>query len=47
VVVISPDEGSPEAFRVFVDELLAGPEPGVETIEAAEGLYRLRADAEE
>ena len=45
VVVIGPDEGSPEAFRAFVDELLAGPEPELETIGAAEALRELRADA--
>ncbi len=47
VVVISPDEGSPEAFRAFVDELLAGPEPELETIGAAGALRELRADAQE
>jgi hypothetical protein len=47
VVVISPDGGSPEAFRAFVDELLAGPEPELETIGAAEALHELRADAKE
>jgi hypothetical protein len=47
VVVISPDDGSPEAFRAFVDELLAGPEPELETIGAAEALRELRADAKE
>jgi hypothetical protein len=47
VVVISPDEGSPEAFRAVVDELLAGPEPELEMIGAAQALQELRADAEE
>jgi hypothetical protein len=47
VVVISPDEGSPGAFRAFVDDLLAGPEPELETIGAAAALRELRADAEE
>jgi hypothetical protein len=47
VVVISPDEGSPETFRAFVDELLAGPEPGLETIGAAAELRELRPDTEE
>jgi hypothetical protein len=47
VVVISPDDASPEAFRAFVDELLAGPEPELETIGAAEALRELRADAKE
>jgi hypothetical protein len=47
VVVISPDEGSPEAFRAFVDELLASPDPKLKTIGAAEALRELRADAQE
>ena len=47
VVVISPDEGSPGAFRAFVDDLLAGPETELETIGAADALRELRADAEE
>ena len=47
VVVISPDDGSPEAFRAFVDELLAGPEPELESVGAAEALHELRADGKE
>lgn len=47
VIVITPDEGSPEAFRAFVDELLATAEPDLETIEAADALRELRADAPE
>jgi hypothetical protein len=47
VVVLSPDDGSPVAFRAFVDELLAEPEPELETIGAAEALHELRADAAE
>jgi hypothetical protein len=47
VAVINPDEGSSEAFHAFVEEFLAGPDPELETIGAAEGLHQLRADAEE
>ena len=46
VVVTNPDEDcSSESFRVFVDELLAGPEPEIESVEAAEALHLLRVDA--
>jgi hypothetical protein len=47
VVVIRPDEGSPEAFRFFVDERLAGPEPELRTIGTAEALPGVGADAHE
>jgi hypothetical protein len=47
VVLTNPDEdASPEAFRAFIDELLAGPEPELESVEAAEALRALRVDAE-
>ncbi len=47
VVVTNPDEDcSSESFRAFVDELLAGPEPEIESVEAAEALHLLRVDAE-
>ncbi len=42
MVVTNPDEDcSPEAFRALIDELLAGPEPDLETIDAAAALARL------
>lgn len=45
VVVTNPDEDcSPEAFRAFLDELLAGPDPELESLEAAEALQELRVD---
>jgi hypothetical protein len=46
VVVTNPDEDcSPEAFHAFLDELLAGPEPELESLGAAEALRELRVDA--
>ena len=46
VVLTNPDEdSSPEAFRVFVDELLAAPEPEIDSLDAAEALRALRVDA--
>ena len=46
VVLTNPDEDcSPDAFRAFLDELLAGPEPELDSIDAAEALHALRADA--
>jgi hypothetical protein len=48
VVVTNPDEDcSPEAFRALIDELLAGPEPDLETIDAAAALHELRTDTSE
>jgi hypothetical protein len=45
VVVVNPDEDcSPEAFRAVVEALLAGPEPELESLDAAEALRELRAD---
>ncbi len=47
VVLTNPNEdASPEAFRAFIDELLAGPEPELESVDAAEALRALRVDAE-
>jgi hypothetical protein len=47
IVVINPDEDcSPEAFRAFIDELLAGPEPELETLDGAEAVRALRTEAE-
>jgi hypothetical protein len=47
VVVTNPDEDtSPEAFHAFLDELLAGPEPELESIGGAEVLHELRADSD-
>jgi hypothetical protein len=46
IVVTNPDEDcSPEAFRVFIDEILAGPEPELDNIGAAEALSEMRVDA--
>jgi hypothetical protein len=47
VVVTNPDEDcSPAAFHAFLDDLLAGPEPELESLGAAEALRELRVDAE-
>ncbi len=47
VVVTNPDEDcSPEAFRVMLDELLAGPEPDFDSLDAVEVLRELRIDAD-
>jgi hypothetical protein len=46
VVVTNPDEDcSPEAFRAFLDELFAGPDPVLKSLDAAEALRELRVDA--
>ena len=46
VVVTNLDEDcSPEAFRALIDELLAGPEPDLETIDAAAALRQIHTDA--
>jgi hypothetical protein len=46
IVVTNPDEDcSPAAFRVVIDELLAGPEPDLDTISAADALGELRVDS--
>jgi hypothetical protein len=45
VVLTNPDEDcSPAAFRAFRDELLDKPEPGLESLHAAETLRELRID---
>jgi hypothetical protein len=47
VVLTNPDEdASPEAFRKFIDEVPAGPEPALEHIDAAAALRALRVDAQ-
>lgn len=47
VVPTNPDENtSPEAFRAFLDELLAGPEPELDGVGAAEALRAVRVDAQ-
>jgi hypothetical protein len=47
VVVTNPDEDcSPAAFHAFLDDLLAGPEPELESLDAAEALRELRVNAE-
>lgn len=46
VVMTNPDEDcSPAAFRTMLDRLLAGPEPELESVGAAEALRALRIDA--
>jgi len=46
VVVLNPDEDcSPAAFRAFLDELLSGPEPELESIGAAQAVRELRDSA--
>jgi hypothetical protein len=47
IVVTNPGEDcSPEAFHAMLDELLAAPEPELESIGAAAALRELRVDAE-
>ncbi len=39
IVLTNPDEDcSPEAFRAFLDELLAAPKPELDSVDAAEKL---------
>jgi hypothetical protein len=46
VVVTNPDEPvSPQLFREFVDEMLSGPEPQLQSLHAADALRLLRVDA--
>jgi hypothetical protein len=48
VVVTNPDEdASPESFRAFIDELLSGPEPELESVDAVAALRILRVDVAE
>lgn len=45
VVVTNPDEDcSAEVLRAFIKELLAGPEPVLDNIGAADALGELRVD---
>ncbi|MGH2844102.1 MAG: hypothetical protein ACRDKL_11045 [Solirubrobacteraceae bacterium] len=47
VVLTNPAEDcSPAAFRVFIDELLSGPEPELESLGAAEAVRAERLDAQ-
>ena len=47
VVVTNPNEDcSPEAFHAFLDDHVAGPEPELESLGAAEALRELRVDVE-
>jgi hypothetical protein len=47
IVVTNPNEDcSPEAFHAFLDDLVAGPEPELESLGAAEALRELRVDVE-
>lgn len=36
---------SPESFHAFLNDLLAGPEPDLESIDASDALRELRVDA--
>ncbi len=43
VVVLNPDDDcSPAAFWTFLDQLLSGPEPELESIGAAQAVRELR-----
>ena len=45
VVLTNPDEDcSPPALRAFLDELLANPEPELDSLHAAGALRELRLD---
>jgi hypothetical protein len=45
--VTNPEEDcSPGSFRAFIDELLAGPEPELDSIGAADAVRELRIDAD-
>lgn len=47
VVVVNPDEDcSPTAFRMLVDELLAAPEPVIESLDAASVVAAIRAESD-
>ena len=47
VVLANPDEDcSSAAFRAMLDEIAAGPEPTIESLDAGELLAELREDAE-
>lgn len=47
VVVTNPgDDCSPPAFRSLLDELAAGPEPELESIDAVDALRQSRVDAD-
>ncbi len=42
-MVTNPDEDcSPEAFRAFLDDLLSGPEPELDSLDAAQAVRELR-----
>lgn len=48
VVLANPDEDcSPAAFRELLVELAAGPEPTIESVDAAEALAEIRAERDE
>lgn len=47
IEVLNPDEDcSPEALRSFIDELLAGPEPELNDVDAAAAVRALRDETE-
>ncbi len=46
VVVTNPDEDcSPEEFHALLEELLRGPEPEMDSLDAAQAVRELRDDA--
>ncbi len=46
IVVTNPDEdSSPKALRAFIDELLAGPEPELESVDAAATIWAVRDES--
>lgn len=48
IVVTNPDDDvSPAAFRALLDDLLAGPEPELDSIGAAEVVREIRAGSDE
>lgn len=47
IEVLNPDEDcSPATLRSFIDELLAGPEPELESVDASATILALRDEAE-
>lgn len=47
IVVTNPDEDcSPSAFRELLDELLSGPDPEIDSLDAADAVRALRDELE-
>ena len=47
VVLANPDEDcSPAAFRAMLDEIAAGPEPTIDSLDGGELVAEMRKDAE-